>query len=117
MDFLLTARSDSFGYFCREETASYVETNLVVALTGDDAAAPTNLPFPFLFYGQTYNSAQLATNGFLNFIASSTAFSNSAIPSPALPNAAMYPYWDDLFLDGSSTSVPTCSDRLQAVSS
>ena len=103
VDFLLTARSDSFGYFCREETASYVEANLVVALTGDDAAAPINLPFPFLFYGQTYNSAQLATNGFLNFIASSTSFSNSAIPTPAVPNAAIYPYWDDLFADGSSS--------------
>ncbi|MET0563228.1 MAG: malectin domain-containing carbohydrate-binding protein, partial [Gaiellaceae bacterium] len=30
-------------------------------------------------------------------------FTNSGIPSTALPNGAIYPYWDDLIIDGSST--------------
>jgi len=106
LDFALTQRSDSFGYFCRLEPLNFIDANTVIPLTGDDAATQVSLPFPFTFYGQTYNSAYVATNGFLNFLASSTAFSNSAIPSTATPNGAIYPFWDDLFVD-SSASVRT----------
>jgi hypothetical protein len=41
-------------------------------LTGDDAAHTVPLPFPFYFYGQTYDAAFVTTNGHLNFRASST---------------------------------------------
>ncbi|HZB47669.1 MAG TPA: carboxypeptidase regulatory-like domain-containing protein, partial [Mycobacteriales bacterium] len=96
-DFTLPQRADNgYGYTCVIESTGYVEGDTSLPLTGDDAARNVPLPFPFFFYGQTYDSAYVATNGHLNFRASSTTFSNVAIPATGLPNAAIYPLWDDL---------------------
>jgi subtilisin family serine protease len=103
LDFTLPQRSDSFGYFCQIEAFSFIDANTVLPLTGDDASTAVPLPFPFTFYGQTYNTAHVSTNGFLNFLAPNATFSNSAIPSTFAPNAAIYPFWDDLFVDGAAS--------------
>ncbi len=110
LDFTLPARTDNFGYFCQIVTPSYIEGTTSLGLSGDDNVATVNLPFGFSFYGQTYNTAYVTTNGFLNFLAPDATFSNSAIPSASTPNGAIYPYWDDLYLDGSSS---TWTDELQ----
>jgi subtilisin family serine protease len=96
-NFTLPQRSDNgFGYTCVIDSAGYVLGDTPLALTGDDAATSVPLPFPFFFHGQTYDTAFVSTNGSLNFLASSTTFSNTAIPATAAPNAAIYPMWDDL---------------------
>ncbi|HEY3261917.1 MAG TPA: carboxypeptidase regulatory-like domain-containing protein [Pseudonocardiaceae bacterium] len=96
-DFTLPQRSDNgFGYTCVIESAGYVQGDTPLALSGDDAATSVALPFSFFFYGQTYNTAFVSTNGNLNFLATNTTFSNTAIPATAAPNAAIYPMWDDL---------------------
>jgi len=99
LDFALTQRQDAFGYLCQLRTPSYVEADTVLPLAGDDVSVPVTLPFPFTFYGQSYTTAHVATNGFLNFLAPNTSLSNGSIPSTAAPNAAIYPHWDDLFVD------------------
>jgi hypothetical protein len=64
---------------------------------GDDTnVGPFPIGFDFPFYGNTYNQIRFCTNGFLSFTSTSTAFSNTAIPSTAEPNDALYPFWDDL---------------------
>jgi hypothetical protein len=100
LDFSLPLRTDSFGYSCHRETPAYLEANTVLPLSGDDNSISISLPFPFTFYGQTYNSAFLCTNGLLSFTSGSCPFTNSGIPNTGAPNAAIYPYWDDLFVDG-----------------
>ena len=100
LDFSLPLRSDSFGYFCRVETPGYIEANTVTSLSGDDNSLEISLPFAFTFYGQTYNSGFVCTNGFVSFTAGVCPFTNSTIPNTGAPNAAVYPYWDDLFVDG-----------------
>ena len=62
----------------------------------DDDVATGPLPFPFTFYGNTFNSINIVSNGFANFGTTSTAFGNAAIPSAGTPNNAIYPFWDDL---------------------
>ena len=103
IDFTLPQRSDSFGYTCENETAGFTQAANVLPLTGDDAALAVPLPFPFTFYGQQFNTAFVATNGHVNFNALSTAITNTAIPSTAAPNAAIYAFWDDLFVDASAS--------------
>jgi len=103
LNFALSDVTDAFGYHCRHEASAFIDANTVVALTGDDAAAPVALPFPFPFYGQQHSTAFVSTNGFLNFLASSSALANGDIPSFAAPNAAIYPFWDDLVVDGSAS--------------
>ena len=39
----------------------------------------------------------------MNFLAANTSFTNAAIPVTATPNAAIYPFWDDLFVDASAS--------------
>ena len=111
-DFSLPANSDSFGYRCRQEATAFVPgTDPVAALTGDDIVAAVALPFAFPFYGTAYSSANLSTNGNVQFVTADATWSNGSLPSGASPNAAIYPYWDDLFVDtsGTGTGVFTAS--------
>src|SRR4029453_3303764 len=94
LDFTLPQLSDSFGYFCVIQAPNYVEANTVLPLTGDDNFISISLPFAFTFYGQTYTSANVCTNGFVNFAAGTCPFTNGAIPDTGAPNAAIYPFWD-----------------------
>lgn len=96
VDFALLQRSDSHGYTCTVEATDFQSAGTPLALVGDDGTAPIDLPFPFLFYGNTYSKAWVSTNGHLNFLASVVGFSNTGIPSTGTPNAAIYPFWDDL---------------------
>lgn len=103
VDFTLPAKSDSFGYSCRLEDAPFTEAANALALAGDDAAVAVPLPFPFTYYGQAYNTAYVSTNGNVNFLALNTGFTNASIPSTGTPNAAIYSFWDDLFVDAAAS--------------
>jgi len=65
-----------------------------------------NIGFPFPFYGQNHSTAYISSNGFLALgsSAGASAFSNAPIPSTAVPNGVVAPFWDDLF-PGSAGSV------------
>jgi subtilisin family serine protease len=102
LDFTLPTRFDEFGYFCQLETPAYHEAANPLPLSGDDSFLQITLPFSFTFYGQTHTTAFVCTNGYINFLAGNCFFSNSGIPSTGAPNGAIYPYWDDLFVDGAA---------------
>lgn len=87
---------DGYGYFCSEGSSGVRSGTTALGLEGDDVAGSVDLPFSFPLYGESYTKAYVASNGHLNFLASSTAFNNGAIPSVSVPNAAIYPFWDDL---------------------
>jgi subtilisin family serine protease len=102
LDFTIPNRRDLFGNTCVLESGNYVEADTPLALTGDDAATAVPLPFPMFYYGKNYNTAFVSTNGHINFLAANTSFSNVAIPAVGTPNAALYPFWDDMLVDNSS---------------
>ncbi|MFG2045656.1 polymorphic toxin-type HINT domain-containing protein [Dactylosporangium sp. NPDC048998] len=79
-----------------------ISTGTAVALTGDDNQTQISLPFAFTFYGQTYSSAWLSTNGLLSFAGQGDDTNPQPLPNPDPPNAAIYPFWDDLLLDAGS---------------
>jgi hypothetical protein len=59
-----------------------------VPLTGDDNATTIDLPFPFMFYGETYTRTHLCTNGFVEFVGPATtncSASNAGIPTTGRP--------------------------------
>jgi hypothetical protein len=68
---------------------------IATSVVGDDAGQSVALPFSFRIYGQTYTSAWICTNGFVSFSTSSTAYSNSALPTSTL-GYAVVPFWDDM---------------------
>jgi hypothetical protein len=100
LDVTLDRRSDAYGHTCAVEPSDYIEATDATGLTGDDAAVTLDLPFEFPFYGSFHSSINVATNGYLSFGEPSAVFANSAIPSTAMPNNAIYPFWDDLIIDG-----------------
>jgi subtilisin family serine protease len=107
LDFTLPQRVDSFGYFCQVVPFTFIDATTELPLFGDDGVTQVSLPFPFTFYGQTYNTAFVSTNGFLNVLGPVARFFNEAIPNPNSPNAAIYGFWDDLYVDFGAASVRT----------
>lgn len=76
--------------------------------SGNEARFHVTLPYSFRFYGQTYSSMWVSTNGWVSFGADPgvNAPGNVSVPNGAAPNAAIYAFWDDLNL------VPTDSGYL-----
>jgi hypothetical protein len=102
VDVELPERTDSFGYACGSATGTYPTVSNLLALTGDDAQLAVTLPFPVPLYGALYTSATVTTNGSMAFAGASATQTNVAIPSTGVPNGALYPMWDDLFVDASA---------------
>jgi hypothetical protein len=106
LNLTLGPRADEHGYTCQVEGAGYVEGTTAVTLAGDDSTASVPLPFSFPFYGTSYPQAFLSTNGNLNFVGENPypflIPDNSPTPASRLPNAAIYPFWDNLLLDATS---------------
>jgi glucose/arabinose dehydrogenase/PKD repeat protein len=94
----------SAAYQCTTSTQSFATAANVLALTGDDSTAQVTLPFSFPLYGADYGSATVDTNGLLSFGTSTgSAAVDSPLPSAGTPNAALYAFWDDLYVDASAS--------------
>ena len=81
-----------------------------LALTGDDAISPAvAIGFDFPFYGNTFTSVRVSTNGFLTFTDSSSPYSNQPLPNSGAPANLVAPFWDDLNF-GTTPRVYTYND-------
>jgi hypothetical protein len=92
---------DLFGYSCAgADGYAYVDATQDSGLRLDDGFVTLVLPFPFNFYGATYETVQAGSNGVLQFGRQSAGYWNECLdggPVPGLGDAIM-PYWDDLDL-------------------
>jgi hypothetical protein len=79
-------------------TFSMRPTPTTEAVTGDDSvSAPLPIGFSFDFYGQTYTTFNVSTNGFITFgDTNSGCCSGGTIPSATVPNGVIALYWEDL---------------------
>ena len=103
---------DDYGYRwtdsnAPEPTVSYnwIEisgTGVDSGIVGDDEYGSASLGFDFTFYGNTYSSIYISTNGYLDFGTAHTDWSNDDIPDTFEPNNFIAPFWDDLY-DGGGT--------------
>ena len=60
-------------------------------------AGPFPLGFNFKFYGNTKSQVYISSNGLILFgTFSSNIFTNASIPTTAIPNEYIAPFWDDL---------------------
>ena len=115
----LTQKADAFGNTCADtiNPSSYIAANTVTGITGDDVEGTISTPFPIRYYGSTYSTAWVDTNGtiaFLNPGGSAEAF-GTHMPNAAAPNAMIAPFWADLVVDASASirtqSVGTAPNR------
>ncbi len=115
---------DQYGYYCYDnsDTASgwapeydWIEispdyggtgTNLNL---GDDETAVIPLPFAFVYYGETYYSIGICSNGWIAMGDVSDFlfwnFYNRPLPDPSGPPAMICPFWDDINPDFSNCGV------------
>jgi hypothetical protein len=68
----------------------------------DDGATAINLPFTYFLYGQPFTTANVTSNGQLDFQTADTAFSNACLPD-TFASYAIFPHWDDLRTDITGT--------------
>ena len=99
---------DAFGYRWSDSDDpngapfSWVDitgTGTPIAFSGDDQnSGAIALPFAFPFYGNTFNSVRVCTNGWLSFTSALTTFTNTVLPSggATAPENLVAPFWDDL---------------------
>ncbi|MBU1219082.1 hypothetical protein KKF34_15730 [Myxococcota bacterium] len=79
-------------------------TALTTDAYADDARYAFTIPFNFNFYGTNYSGGYFVTNGWISFGSdpATNNYTNTSLPAAATPNAAIYPFWDDLTYDQSS---------------
>ena len=97
---------DTFGYKWKDSDEAggpvynWVDitgSGTIIGFTSYDQNEP-NIPigFDFNFYGNTYNTVNVCTNGWISFTSTSTAYTNTTIIAPAEPNNLLAAFWDDL---------------------
>src|SRR5262245_570090 len=85
-------------------------TGTLLPLTGDDAtSAAVPIGFSFPFYGGSFASLRVCTNGFLSFTSTATTFENQPLPNAGAPENMIAALWDDLDF-GSTQRVYTYGD-------
>ena len=90
-------------------------TGSSLALTGDDAtSAAVPIGFDFPFYGGSFNSLRVCTNGWLSFTSTATAYDNQALPNAGAPENLVAPMWDDMDF-GTTPRVYTFGDAAHFV--
>jgi hypothetical protein len=95
------------GYVYATSTGTIVPGTTDTGNHGDDIATNIALPFPFSLYGTSYTSANVISNGNLQFVTSNTAFTNSCLPA-ATHGPAIMPFWEDLRTDSTGTCTGGC---------
>jgi hypothetical protein len=109
---------DAYGYFAYDQTDlaylqhpgyNWIDINPSSGGPGTDVGLTDNganqdntrtipLPFPFTFYGQTFDRVSVCSNGFLALGSSYVAPSqNWYLPAAQGPEYMIAPFWDDLY--------------------
>lgn len=87
-----TATAVAFNFFDISATG----TVLAGISNNDDAAEQVALPFSFTFYDTVYNTLFVSSNGLITFGTGNSTFTNANLAgNPG--QAAIAPYWDDLW--------------------
>lgn len=97
---------DTFGYRWIDSDEpggpvfNWVEINAIgtnLGISNDDQVVAVTLPFNFEFYGNTYTSVNVSSNGNIHFGGANATWTNIAIPSASAPLGMIAPFWDDLY--------------------
>jgi subtilisin family serine protease len=96
----LPHRTDGAGTTCDPVRYDWIDGRNKVRLAGDEDATAITLPFPVSLYGASYDTANVTTNGLVNFLQPRLGdFENTALPTTARPNGIVAALWDDLVID------------------
>lgn len=82
-------------------------TSMTRLMMGNDTVGYGRaMPFAFKLYGKSYSTLYIGSNGVLGFsLAGLYIGANTSLPSTGYPNAAIYPFWDNLNPSASGAAV------------
>src|SRR5207253_2135272 len=87
--------------------ASILPGTTDVGVHCDECTGTVNFPFPVQFYSSSYTSANVSSNGSLQFTVNDSIFGTSCpLPWPG-PGAAIFLYQEDLRTDGAGDGIFT----------
>ncbi|MGH9249720.1 MAG: carboxypeptidase regulatory-like domain-containing protein, partial [Acidimicrobiales bacterium] len=104
VDFALGRKLDHFGHGCKPIPFRWGNAPNQTAIFGDDVYGRLLLPEAVTFYGAEYTELFIGSNGHVGYL--DPLFSPpfpTGIPDSDEPNAAIYPLWQDLVVDGPAT--------------
>ena len=103
---------DMYGYLWYDSdevggpTYSWVDISSIgtpVGLDDDSTSIPIDIGFDFDFYGNTFSTVRVCSNGWVTFTSTSHAYNNTEIPNSSEPNNLLAVFWDDLNPDSGGT--------------
>jgi hypothetical protein len=103
-----TRGPDTFGYVATDQVTytfnDITATGTKVLGNVDDETALVSLGMDFQFYGATYSSAHLSSNGVIMFGAGNPQFTNTSLTTTQFYGGpAIFTYWDDLLTRDDAT--------------
>jgi hypothetical protein len=93
------------NYVITTATGTIVPGTVDTGNHGDDVVTAITLPFPFKLYGVTYTTANVSSNGNMQFVTSDTEYLNVCLPEPTF-GPTIFGYWDDLHTGTDRTCSP-----------
>jgi hypothetical protein len=70
----------------------------MIPITNDDQnMGPIDIGFEFPFYGETFTTFNMCSNGWMSFTSSNVDYNNQPLPNPGMPLNMVAPFWDDLY--------------------
>ncbi|RBQ18897.1 peptidase S8 [Spongiactinospora rosea] len=94
----LQVRHDTFGYTCTSGTEPYVAGTQRLTQIDTKQVEELTLPFPVPLYGTARSDLWVSARGFASFIEPDVP-DNEPLPNPGLPNLAVYPFWENIWVD------------------
>ncbi|MEV0430126.1 carboxypeptidase regulatory-like domain-containing protein [Micromonospora sp. NPDC050495] len=104
IDLMLAPESDIYGYTCKTTpNTSFVAGTTKLTL---ERVAAVPLPFSLPYYGGTFDTAWVSSDGALTFKDPGYSIPYQAVSLPdrsKAPHGALFPFWDDLYRDSQSS--------------
>ena len=67
-----------------------------LTMTDDSNQGPFQMAFDFPFYGSSFSTFRVCSNGWMSFTSTATTYSNYALPNANAPTDLIAPFWDDM---------------------
>jgi uncharacterized repeat protein (TIGR01451 family) len=94
---------DRFGGVCTSVSRSFVTGTTDIGNHCDDCTTAITLPFTFSFYGSNYTTANVSSNGAIEFVSNDIGFVSQALPFPSF-NQTIFAWFEDLRTDNNNGS-------------
>jgi hypothetical protein len=93
-------------YIITQSTRALVPATTDIGNNCNNCTTPITFPFPIRFYGTTYTSANVSSNGNLQFAGANLSGANSELPAAGF-NATIFAFFDNVVTDGAGDGIFT----------